>query len=739
MFSELNEGPARTAAFWAREAPVKAGKHVYQFGFDAELWQVSDIFDIIAKDPTARAEAAERLLRKRDFYTLPQIMRITESESLEAAGELVESRLSHEGILLTDLKPHALRKWKHTNVEKSRYADLLFEQVDASLKNRGIPVSAKLEGWSGVTQGETSVELVMDGAIASPAEFKRLVDWLYDEVDGPETHFHVSVPKEFIESDAMIFAARALETKIILEQALSGQKFEGQGHYPWDETSLFADLKMVREEDKPQSERGVVRVESERWEEPFVAHDVEVRDWVNKDHGLESLYVMTELARHSQYLRDSSDFETSWVRKLNPANLNSALRYAAYMLEGRLPKSKEQLIKDLLYAATSIEHKGKLDKALLDEIATYFKEHNLLYYLTLNTFLDRRILPKNQPLPVVEIPMDPLPEPSLVDGIRTTFVRDKEKIRMPLVQVREGKPDKPIAEFILDAEKAERSSTTFRVRDGEAVSFFDWKEPEGADHEQVRSAAITAIRHAFNDLGQARLVAIGGTHYERTNLQMLGFSMIPSTINLPGGPRFELAQHRFKDEVLPSRFLTHPIGDRSLQVLTNDNSRDLPQNRVANGIHHEYYVPNEYKPHEMRLSIEKVAARAGGRPKHLAEFILDSEKPLRSNKFGYGENGSMDRPAYFDWEEATRVADADYPTIYENAREFLKDSFTRYGFTRFVAVGTSEYSKDVLEELGFTLMPGQNGGDRELRYELRRQTARRPVPRVSPGYNPSAR
>ncbi len=715
MFSALNEGPARNAAFWASETPVQAGRgrnNVFRFGFDAELWHVADVIGIIAKDPEALLNASNHLVDQKDFYSVEQVQQMLGLESKEATLAVLAAP-EEDLIVLTDIQPAALRKWKHGNVHKARYARLLHTFVDQSLKNRKIPVFAELEEYSGANEGETAVELVMEGAIESPAQFKKLIDWLYEEVDAPETHFHVSVPKKFIESDAMIFAARALETKILLEQAVSGQDFKGQGHYPWDVTTLNADIHLVRNDDRPLSERGVVRVDSERWEDPITAHDIEVRDWLDKDHGLESLFVLTELAKQSGKLRDSTNFSTNWVRKQNPANLNSALRYAAFMLEGKLPRGKDHIRTELIQLAQLIERQRTLDEPLREKVAKYLKENDVLYHLNLNTFLNGRIMPANAPLPVVELPPDPLPETSVADGLRTAYTRDVNGvIRIPVSYVKESGPEKPVAEFVLDPQKASRQSA-FKVVPGEKVSFFDWEEPAKTDTEQVRTSGLAAIGQAFTHFGRDRLVAIGRNNYERTNLGILGFKVIRGTELDAGGPRYELRRDDFKGQLVEPHFTTKlgqsSSGRRSVVPYA---TAALPENRVENGIHYEYYIPNEYEPHVMRMSIEKVPAREGGRPKHLAEFILDTEKPTRLKNLRLWEGD-----AFFDWEEATRVADSDYDTVYEAGKKFMAESFTNYKLGRLVATGNTQYSKAVLEELGFTVMANQEPNARELLYE----------------------
>ncbi len=386
VFADLSNKTA-SSRFWARAAaysPEEGSRKNFKFGFDAELWGVGDIFAIIEKDPDSLKKAKAKLNSSGPFYTLAQIEQMTGWDGAEAIRPRTQKEAGR--YTLADVKPAALHDWENTPQDKSQYAELVWKQVDSSLKNRGIPVSAILENDSGMGH-LYAVELVMDGATASPKEFKGLIDWLYKEVKDPETHFHVSIPTAHIEPDQMVFASRALETKILLDQIVFGKEY-GADHYgPYDATSFSLDVNQVREEEEPQVERGIVRVESYRWTRPK-AHDVEIRDWWDKDNGLENAHFMLELARNAGRLRDSSVFRARELRNTMPPNLNGALRYAAFMLADRLPANKAYVVNDLNNFAQRLETQGRVTESDRSAIRDYLRQHDVLKHLSLETFLE---------------------------------------------------------------------------------------------------------------------------------------------------------------------------------------------------------------------------------------------------------------------------------------------------------------------------------------------------------------
>ncbi len=386
VFADLNRQDL-AYRFWGRTgayAPEDGSRKTFKFGFDAELWSVADIVGIIEKDPESFRLFKAKLERTGPKLTLAQIGTMTGWDAIDALR--ARSRKNDGRYTLADIKTEALHDWENSNAEKSRYADLAWKYVDSSLKNRNIPVSAILETDSGAGH-EHSVELVMDGATASPKAFKKLIDWLYTEVKNPETHFHVSVPTAHIEPDQMVFAARALETKILLDQMVYGKEY-GTDHYgPYDATAFSLDLREVRNEEEPQVERGIVRVESYRWKGPK-AHDIEIRDWFDKDNGLENVHFMMELVRNAEHLRDSSNFKARELRNTMPPNLNGALRYAALMMRDRLPANKSHIPRDLEAFAARLESQGRVTPADHSAIRDYLRQQDVLQYLSLHTFLE---------------------------------------------------------------------------------------------------------------------------------------------------------------------------------------------------------------------------------------------------------------------------------------------------------------------------------------------------------------
>ncbi len=403
VYSELG-GRAAEKDFWKSDVPVMvntpSGPQPFAFGFDAELWHLSDVLRLINSDPASRAKMDQVLRDNRRLHVprakMKRMLGLDTDAELEEA--IRDSRKGARTLTFADIKRGYLDDLTHGSKEKTQFAKPLTPLVASALENRGIPVTAKHEVSSGdVTQGilgdGEAVELIQKGSSQSPKEFRDLIKrFLYGEVGYPETHFHVSVPKDAATWQQMYLAARALEMKITMEELLDDVEYDGV-LYPYDASALAEPITTeVYNVPEPWTgvDRGIVRLEMNRWETPVKAHDVEIRMWLDADHGLANMKFFMNLVQNADRLRDTSAFTGKYVEKLAPANLNASLRYMAFVLKDRIPADKQHVLPKLEEFAAKIERNGKLGKAFRSEIRQYVSENDLLKYLSLETFLEPR-------------------------------------------------------------------------------------------------------------------------------------------------------------------------------------------------------------------------------------------------------------------------------------------------------------------------------------------------------------
>ena len=378
--------------YWDRQAPLtvdtRLGPQPIAFGFDAELWHVADVLRLLRKSPKTWREAVKVMERTPNLqFTRAKMRRMLGLRDEAALREASKpGRIRREKLSFADIKPAFLERISHGPDEKSAVAYVLTDLVTEALERRNIPVEAEEEGCSGSScQGRlgegSAVELVMKGSIESPAEFNDLIrNFLYKDTEYPETHFHVSIPSAGIKKKHLLLAARALETKIILEELMADLKGTDTLS-PYDASAIATRL-------GGDVGRGVVRTFQDRWKEPVPAHDVEIRQWLSVDHAMGNLQFFIKLAQNGNRLRDLSRRTGKSVPNIAPANLNASLQYAATLLRDRLPAELADVPDQLESYSKEIVRQGKLSPEKRGEIREYFRSKNLLKYLTIETFLE---------------------------------------------------------------------------------------------------------------------------------------------------------------------------------------------------------------------------------------------------------------------------------------------------------------------------------------------------------------
>jgi len=292
-------------------------------------------------------------------------------------------------LTLFDLTPEGLARVKDTQYMKEPYARLLLRPIDMALRERGIPVKAEWEPFSGSHQqgplGDGStVELKLNGAMTSPNEFRSLIqNFLHSEVRWPETHFHVSVPSRSVTPKQIMLAARAMEMKITLEELVAELTYEGTSH-PHDNSALAKHLDDAEE----GVDRGVVRVDIGRFDTPVPAHDVEFRMWLSPEHALENMRFFMMLITKRRQLLDSDGFRVQGLEDTAPANLPGSLRYAAFLLRKKgVTEERANIARQLNDYANEVAQAKTVTPEKRKEIAAYMKREKVLSHFTLDSFL----------------------------------------------------------------------------------------------------------------------------------------------------------------------------------------------------------------------------------------------------------------------------------------------------------------------------------------------------------------
>lgn len=398
---KTGETLAKQRAFWNRTEPITVmtpqGPKPFAFGWDAELWHVEDVIRIVRADREA-LEMARRKLDAKAKYLPTELAKLLQLDSVNNLREhLVANARDRDKLTLLDVKPASLSRLNNDASVKAQYANLLFGAVRLSMKNRDTGAGVKKEGSSGsgnqgTMGGGEALELIMRGALASPAAFRDNVKRLYADAKHPETHFHLSIPSSAATPVQVMLAARAMEMKIILEEAAADLEYDGT-MAPYDSTVFARSLKSIRanyyQPNLPTNDRGAVRISKERWKRPTVAHDVEFRQWLDEDNALDNVRFMMELIQNADRLRDTSRFTGTRRTNQNPANFANSLRYAALVLEDRIPESDRHLIEKLRSFGSYVAQRTHIPDDRRREIGAFLRDHKILKRITLETFLEK--------------------------------------------------------------------------------------------------------------------------------------------------------------------------------------------------------------------------------------------------------------------------------------------------------------------------------------------------------------
>lgn len=390
ILAEVGEDNSVRMGFWKSKAAQKVGKEPFAYGFDAELWHASDMVRMAGLTEAGTDQGRDALIVANLTFTRDALATKLGVTSRALTSHLHPEFADQTVFTLFDLKKESLKKVKDTLDMKATYGHALRQALQTSLNELGLDITADWEGSSGaLTQGPLgsggTIEMKMNGPVTKPNDFRAIIkDFLHKEAEWPETHLHLSIPSKSVNAKHVMLAARALEMKIILEELVAGLDYDGN-LVPYEDSVLA----QGPEDFDSGVGRGVVRVDIDQWTEPVPAHDVEFRMWLDADGALENIRFFQQLIKKRRSLLDTGDFVSVGVRGVMPANLNSSLKYAAYLLDKQSDASGREhtIALQLNRYAKQLEDAGTVTPEKRKQIAKYMKENYVLKYFTLESFL----------------------------------------------------------------------------------------------------------------------------------------------------------------------------------------------------------------------------------------------------------------------------------------------------------------------------------------------------------------
>ena len=373
--------------FWDREGGqvLTDGKGLSQplaFGFDSEI-SLSEAYGLILNSPKKLREFKKNFKELRDWRGPLTLSKPRKAAAWAETFGLSEKQLQafaiRKGVkrakasfLPTDLNPTFFHKWVNDNGAYSLVNAFLVEPVRGILKKREkFPVKA----W----QDTLNVEIQHESFERSPRIFDRLIGRLHRVFKKPQTHLHLGIPSEVVSREKAFSIARALETKIILKWALDEPK---PAAGPYADYSYLTASSYV-------GGKGAIQLNYDRWGQPVISHDIEVREWDNIGHGMALLSFAARMALEHARIKVLANFKPADIRDRFTINLNGALRYAGEMLVDSGDPTRVEAGRGLLSLSRQIEEARSIDGLMRVKIHAYLKSQRILGMLDENIFLKK--------------------------------------------------------------------------------------------------------------------------------------------------------------------------------------------------------------------------------------------------------------------------------------------------------------------------------------------------------------
>ncbi len=389
--------------FWQQDSPVMVSKGDQSFpvtySFDSEIPH-SAVFNLIYSDPeaTAKLTALLRNLKVRETSTgrfgrtqlVPyQITRDELKRILEKSDKQLDTFIFRRGVDLekdvfdlTDLNARYVDDFmvpilKQYNKDKT-ITDLVDKDFDPKSIDEFFSGYQKLadELFSGenipanATRDQMWIEMVHKGSESSPSEYRNLMLERYRPLtNSASSHLHVGVPA-IVPEDRMMAIGRAVETRIILENARATAK-PGE-LYATSYSTLHAGAGDAKRS------AGLVRMNYERFKEPHVAHDLEIRQYRNMEEGMNNIAMASNMAGQYERIRIIDMPKLSKIDDPSTSNLTGALTYTARMFAQSADQELKRKANLLDALVDEIQSHGSITNEHRIKVQELLKEENIL-------------------------------------------------------------------------------------------------------------------------------------------------------------------------------------------------------------------------------------------------------------------------------------------------------------------------------------------------------------------------
>ena len=308
-------------SFWERSEPIftdaKRTRYL-TFSYDSEFAGKS-LYDILRKYPDELHAIA---LKERE-YSRFELLKLT---------QMSEKRFAHFGVRPGVDKTK--EKYRIDEIsepvftaliqQREENAEVFFDLVTKEFKQTKLPFALHRDG--------TAVEATHPTSESSPKKFAEAIDILFDRPHTPDTHLHIGLPVQDVTSDQAVAVARAVEARIVLAMAADSQAWRQGGELSYA-ASVLAGNWITPKDLGFKKQRGIVQLSLEEFKEPFPAHNLEIRQYQDKQDGMNlAQFVATLTQNRSRLIQNPRRFgyierESDHYRDAELGNVLGALEY----------------------------------------------------------------------------------------------------------------------------------------------------------------------------------------------------------------------------------------------------------------------------------------------------------------------------------------------------------------------------------------------------------------------------
>ena len=396
--------------YWNKEDPLmvtgKDGKsYPVTYSFDSEVPH-SVVFNLIYSDPEATAKLTLLLRKLRQMEKTgvrteakPYLIDRDELKRiLEKSDKQLNTFVLRRGVDpdkeyfdLTDLNASYVDDFMIPILKQYNQDKKITDTIGKSFNEKSVDeffegykqladeVFSKENIPANPTRDQMWIEMVHKSSESSPAEYRSLMlDRYQPMANNASSHLHVGVPA-VVSQEKMLAIGRAVEARIILENARSTSK-PGELY-----ATSYSTL--VNGASDAKRSAGVVRMNYNRFKEPHVAHDLEIRQYNRMEEGMNNIALAGKMATNHDKIKVIDMPKLKKIDDPSTSNLIGALSYTGRALASSndpdfIMKSKklEEMVRD-------IEKAGEITPEKRVEIQQFLKEEKIL-----ESFDDRLLL-----------------------------------------------------------------------------------------------------------------------------------------------------------------------------------------------------------------------------------------------------------------------------------------------------------------------------------------------------------